>query len=89
MTIFVIFRVHNAARMEAALATTFPDNHLKVAPNEWIVSATGTASEISAKIGIPQTPELTAMVFSMANYHGRASTEIWEWIKTKAEQPSG
>ncbi|SFN80987.1 hypothetical protein SAMN05216573_12262 [Bradyrhizobium sp. Rc3b] len=29
------------------------------------------------------------MIFSMANYYGRATTEIWDWIKAKAEMPGG
>jgi hypothetical protein len=90
MAIFAIFRVSNPPMMESALQRVFPKDHLKVATDEWLVSAIGTAKEVSDKIGITPGPDLgSAMVFSMANYYGRATTEIWDWIKAKSEAPGG
>lgn len=93
MTIFAVFRVADPVKMEAAIRSNFPDDHMKVGNGEWLVSAKGTAQDISHKLGIT-TPENTtvngpAIVFSMANYYGRASTEIWDWIKTKLESAGG
>jgi hypothetical protein len=90
MTIFVVFRVLDPAKMEAALNRLFPNDHLKVDDDEWLVSAVGTAKEISDKLGVTPGNDIGgAMIFSMANYFGRATTEIWDWIKAKAEAPNG
>ncbi len=91
MPIFVIFRVANAPKMEAALQQTFPNDYLKVSIGEYLVSSPGTAKELSDRLMISPATGGTgpAMVFSMANYYGRASTEIWDWIKTKAESTGG
>jgi len=90
MAIFAVFRVADPIKMNAAMQASFPGNHLQVGPGEWVVSGSGTAKEISDKLQV--TGDATtgaAMVFSMANYYGRATTEIWDWIKSKAETPGG
>lgn len=90
MGIFVIFRVANAAKMSAALKTHFPDDHLDIGQNEWLVSAKGTAKEISDKLGISDGAGAgNAIVFSMGSYFGRAATNIWDWIKAKSEATDG
>ena len=52
MAIFAVFRVTNPEKMNAAMHSPFPDNHLQVGPGEWLVSAPGTAKEISDKLGV-------------------------------------
>jgi hypothetical protein len=94
MTIFAVFRVSNPAKMETAIRSAYPNDHLKIDTDEWLVSDKGTAVEVSHKLGITSPTDAStvngpAIVFSMANYYGRASTEIWDWIKTKLEAPSG
>ena len=93
MTIFVVFRVAYPDRMDEAIRSKYPDSHIKVDDDEWLISARGTAVEVSNDLGItaPDSKTVTgpAMVFSMANYYGRATTEIWDWIKTKLETSSG
>lgn len=90
MAIFVIFRVADPIRMGLAVQREFPNDHLKVKPDEWLVSAIGTAKDVSDRLQVtPENVSGAAMIFSMANYYGRAATEIWDWIKTKAEQTGG
>lgn len=89
MTIFVIFRVSDTKKMSAALERAFPKNHLLVAQGQWLVSAAGTAKDVSDKLGITEGASGAATIFSMGNYFGRAPTDVWEWIKTKAEQANG
>ena len=91
MPVFAIFRVAQPAKMEAALATHFPENHLKVGDGEWLVAGHGTAKDISDKLQITGTDSKTgaAIVISIANYYGRATSEIWDWVKSKAETSGG
>ncbi len=75
--------------MESAIRRVFPSDHLKVTDNEWLISAIGTSKDISDKLGVtPGNETGPAIVFSMANYYGRAMMEVWDWIKAKAEKPS-
>jgi hypothetical protein len=90
MTIFAVFRVIDPAKMQSALQNAFPNDHLKIADDEWLVSAVGTARDISERLLVtPPGDTGPAIIFSMANYFGRAPTEVWDWIKTKAEHPGG
>jgi hypothetical protein len=95
MAIFVVFRVQNPALMRAAVASAFPNDHMEIGNNEWLISAQGTAKEISDRLGVTDQPPGqptragNAMIFSMQNYYGRASSDIWEWIKTKVEASNG
>ena len=85
MAIFVIFRVSNQVQLERALSEAFPGNHLKVEDGQYLVSSPGIAKDVSDRLGITDGKTGVAMVFSMANYFGRAPTDIWDWIKAKAE----
>lgn len=94
MTIFAIIRVADPPKMAAAIESNFPDNFVRLQDDEWLVSGTGTAREVSDKLGITTsgTSELavgSALVLTVGGgYYGRASTVIWDWIKTKLESSS-
>ncbi len=91
MTIFIVLRVQDPLRMKAAIERTFPNDHLYLGHDEWLISSSGTAKTISDEIGITADPSKTgsAIVFSMQSYFGRAPSDIWDWIKTKAEANNG
>jgi hypothetical protein len=89
MGIFVIFRVSNPEKMKAAVESEFPQDHISLGHNEWLVSMKGTAKEVSDKLKISDATNGVAMVFGMSNYFGRASSDIWDWIKAKAEATDG
>jgi hypothetical protein len=90
MAIFVVFKVSHPHQMHAAIARAFPFDHSDLGDNEWLISARGTAQEVSNKLGLTPGNDLgSAIVFSMQSYYGRASTNVWDWIKTKAEETNG
>lgn len=92
MIVYSIIAVAPAPGLDAAIKAAFPNNWLQVTPTFWLVAGTGTAQEVSNKIGITppgRTPDLgTAVVFATAGYYGRAPNNIWEWIKAKLEAPN-
>jgi hypothetical protein len=59
------------------------------------VAGKGTAQEISASLGITSPTEPTAsavgtvMVLEIASYYGRATSDIWDWVKAKWEATGG
>ncbi len=89
MAIFVVFRVHNQPNMAAALLRVFPQDHMKIETGEWLVASPGTAKDVSDRLGVSEGDTGPAMIFKMSNYYGRASTDIWDWIKAKAETSDG
>jgi hypothetical protein len=87
MTIFVVFRVKASACMRAAIARVYADDSYDLGNNEWLISAKGTPKSVSDSLGITSHPDTIgpAIVFRVEGYFGRASADIWEWIKSKSE----
>jgi hypothetical protein len=95
MTIFIVCRVQDPPKMKNAVESVFPDDHFDIGHSEWLISSKGTTKEVSDKLGVTHTASDntsgagSAIIFSVENYFGRAPTNIWEWIKTKAEATNG
>ncbi len=91
MSIFVIFRVSNPSKLEAELAREFPDDHRVLSEGQYLVAAKGSAKDVSDRLKITGEGGGTgpAIIFRMLNYYGRAPTDIWDWVKVKAEQSDG
>lgn len=89
MAIFVIFKVSDPAALRTAILTNFPADHFDLGSNEWLISGRGTAQEISDRLGLSTGVVGSGIIFSMQSYYGRASSNIWDWIKTKSEQADG
>jgi hypothetical protein len=89
MSIFVIFRVSDVEKVKTALISSFPEDHLEVDTGQFLVSSNLSAEAVSEKLKVTDGTNGNAIVFAMGNYYGRASTNIWEWIKTKAEKADG
>jgi hypothetical protein len=89
MSIFVVFRVSDPNKIKAALEAAVPNDFLDIGHNEWPVSFKGTTKDLSDKLGVSEASNGAAIIFSMAGYFGRAPTNIWDWIKAKAEASDG
>jgi hypothetical protein len=83
MTIFAVIGQpsENAARLPDAVAREFPQSNLEIAPKTWLVAAAGTPVEISNRLGVTDGTNGTAVILEVGGYYGRASTNIWAWIK--------
>jgi hypothetical protein len=85
MIVYAVVGVAAQPALGAAIKDKFPTDHLEVTPSFWLVAGTGTAQEISDKVGLSAGKMGSAVVFSTAGYYGRAPTNVWEWIKVKLE----
>jgi hypothetical protein len=97
MPIFVLLpqNEQGQANLPAAVARAYPDANKKLANHAWLVAGKGSAQDVSAKLGItsPTDPAAnavgTVMVLEIASYYGRATTDIWDWVKAKWEATGG
>lgn len=91
MTIFAILLPRAQPALEQKLTAEFKADFLKITDTQWLISASGTAQEISVRLGIfdptnPSAPPVgDAIVFATSGYFGRAPANVWEWIKAKLE----
>jgi len=84
MALFAILAPSDAPGLVQALEARFKDNYFRVGPGQWIISGSGTASDISKIIGITDgNVGSPAMVLLIGGYFGRAPTNIWEWMASK------
>jgi hypothetical protein len=89
MIVFAVIALAPNPALEAAIAAKYPDSHLKIGPNSWLVAGSGTAEETSRRLGVYGGSDIgMTVVFSTAGYFGRAPSNVWEWIKAKMEAPS-
>jgi|KBSMisStaDraftv2_1062788.scaffolds.fasta_scaffold04396_6 hypothetical protein len=93
MTIFAILLPTPNPRLAEAIERNYPGDWLSLNETQFLVSSSGTAMQVSAKIGIAdpndrQKPPIgTAVVFATTAYYGRAPTPVWDWVKAKLESP--
>ncbi len=85
MHIFVVFRVTDKEHLGPAVRTAFPENNLQLQEDEWLVAANLTAKEVADHLGVSEGENGSAIIFKMSGYYGRATTDVWDWIKTKSE----
>jgi hypothetical protein len=95
MKIFAILMPSTQPQLAEAIKKTFANDHLQIADTQWLVSTSGTVTDLCAKLGIydPKNPNKpatgNAVVFAVSSYFGRAPTTVWDWLKVKLEGSSG
>ena len=84
MAIFAVIPLDQApnAALVAAIEREFPGKNLKVGLDHWLISANGTAQEISGKLGITTAQVGQAVVYNVGGYFGYAPQNIWEWLRS-------
>jgi hypothetical protein len=50
-------------------------------PDTWLVRFGGTTRELAERLGIRQGDSGPGLVVSISGYSGRASNDLWEWLK--------
>ena len=88
-TLFAVLGDPGNGVLADAVAATFPGDYIEIRPGQWFVASTGTAKEISDKLGVtPGTAVGSAIVVSASGYYGRANSQIWEWVAAKIGKPA-
>jgi hypothetical protein len=90
MTIFAVLLPIPQPLLSEKIRAEFPNDSLQLNDYQWLISATGTVIELTAKLGIvnkesPEAPTGVAVIFSTSSYYGRAPSPTWDWIKSKLE----
>lgn len=88
MGVFVIISPQlNNTKLEAEIKKQYANDYYKIYDNQWLICAGGTSKVLSQKLNINEDNGTgPGIVFSIANYWGRANPEIWEWLKEKMEK---
>ena len=91
MAIFAILMPTPQPHLIEAIKSKFPSDHLSLSETQWLISTTGTVTELSAIIGVydandPNKPRTGyAVIFAVSSYFGVAPPTVWDWLKLKLE----
>ena len=94
MPVYLLTPLANNAREAAAVVTAkVVESDRYPVPDErsWIIMFRGTNVELCNYLGITGQPEGTppalnsVLVTSVGSYYGRASSAMWEWLRTRFE----
>lgn len=85
MPVFVVLAIKDPAAVEAAVKQAFPADSLKTGPYHWLVAGKGTTQDIAQALGFNAQRGIQGVVMGTVGHFGYAPTNIWEWIKAKAE----
>lgn len=85
MVFVVIAGVGNEAALEDRIARTYPTHvRLNPGPGQWLVKGSGTAKDVSDRLGITvgKPDDIpNAVVFTVSGFWGREPSNIWEWLE--------
>lgn len=81
MQIFVVVAIQKPAAVEKQLQEITPDKYFEVKDGVWLAAYAGTSQQFAEKLKIRSGESGTGLVTPISNYSGRASTDLWEWLK--------
>jgi hypothetical protein len=92
MGLFAVLLPNDNPKLATAIKEKYPENYQQLSSTQWIISAKGTARQISNTLGVTsEEDERTigpAIILSITSYWGRASVDVWEWMRVKGEEGS-
>jgi len=86
MALFAILSDGENKLLLGELQRLFQDDHLRIGPGQWLLSAPSTAKEVSDSLGITDGRTTSAIVITVGAYYGRAPADVWEWMKTRLQR---
>lgn len=85
MATFVVIPTVGNSNFDDEFPEFFGNKCLRLPNGEWLVSYDGTSKQLSDELGISENKNASALVLNFSAYWGRASNDIWEWIKEHGE----
>jgi hypothetical protein len=81
MQVFVVVAIQKPIDVEENLKVVTPEKYFAVKDGVWLAAFDGTAQQLAEKLEIRSGKAGTGLVTPISNYSGRASSDLWEWLK--------
>jgi hypothetical protein len=91
MAIFAVLMPTPQPIVIGLIKELFPNDYLTLNDTQILISAPGTAEELTKRLGLGPIeegnppPTGSAVILKTSSYYGRAPTAVWDWMKTKLE----
>ena len=90
MPIFLVATRSAGNELDEALESKFPDNVLRIADNQWLVSAPLNTGKFAEAIDPDEGGKWGEfIVVTAGNYSGWHDLDTWEWINQKRSEVRG
>ena len=90
MSIFLVATKNASDELDGALARRFPENVLRIADNQWLVSAPLSTGKFAETIDPGEGGKWGELIVVTAgNYSGWHDLDTWEWIDQKRSAGRG
>lgn len=87
MALFALIAPADEPRLDAAVAEHFAQRHYKVAPGQFLVSATRlTTKSVAEKLKVYEGVVGRILIVRVSSYTGFHTRDLWEWL-TVQEAP--
>jgi len=81
MPVFVVIAKRGVDRVKGHIDDLPRESVYQLTDDAWLVDYPGTSRTLAELLKIRGTDEnLTGIAFSVGNYSGRFSTDVWEWL---------
>jgi hypothetical protein len=83
MAIFLVRATREAPMVELRIKSVVPESHLAVTEDTWLIDYAGMTRELADLLGLlaADAANGAGLVVAVENYSGRASADVWEWLK--------
>jgi hypothetical protein len=83
MAIFLVRATREAPTVAQRIQSVVPDSHLAVTEDTWLIDYNGMTRELADALGFltAEARNGAGLVVAVENYSGRASADVWEWLK--------
>ena len=89
MRIFALLTDPVNENLEKAIKRDFSDRHYDFGDGQWFIAGNGTATQIYNKLSREEDKGCdigSVVVLSILNWHGYASTDLWDWLISVREE---
>jgi hypothetical protein len=81
--IFIVVATKGTDRIFNAIERLQGAASFEIKPDTWLVQFDGTTRGLAETLGIRDGTNGSGFVAPISGYGGRASSDLWEWLKVK------
>jgi hypothetical protein len=81
MLLFAVIATRGHKTIASAIEAKHQGKFYPVKDDVWLVAYDGTTQSLAEDLGIRDGRNGSGLVIPVGNYSGRASADLWEWLK--------
>jgi len=82
--IFAVVATRQAAEIRREVEKLPEHSFYELTDDSWLVAYEGTTRQLAERLGIRSGDAGSGLVIQAAAYSGRASNDLWDWLKVRS-----